>query len=329
MKRVLIIGVGSIGHRHLRCFLDTGRITADICETNDALRDTIASQYPLNSAYSDLESALTDPPDMAVICTPAHLHIPMAIQLAKLGIDLLIEKPLSTTTDHVDQLQEIVSRKELVCGVAYVMRQHPMMQDLRDLIVSERFGRPLQLTVTSGQHFPFYRPAYRDIYYTDHATGGGAIQDAITHMVNACQWLLGPTTALVCDAAHLALEGVTVEDTVHVLTRHGSTMGSLTLNQFQNPNESTLLLNFEQATVRATFHDNHWRFCDAPEAPWQPGGQYQLERDDLFVRQANSFLDSVENRTGPACTLEEGLHTLNTNLAMLESTKSKQWFHIP
>ena len=324
-KKVLIVGVGSIGNRHLRCFLNTNRVRLAICDSNAVLAETVSKQYRVDELYTSLDSALENPPDIAVICTPAHLHIPMGIQLAESGVDLLIEKPLSTSCEDLGRLNNTVNENNLTCGVAYVLRHHPCLLDVHKIVASGRFGAPLQLTLTSGQHFPHYRPAYREIYYADHQTGGGAIQDALTHMMNATQWLLGPTTSLICDADHLSLDGVTVEDTVHVLSRHNNVMASLTLNQFQAPNESTLLINFERGTIRVEFHRNHWHFYDTPEGGWNLGASYQIERDDLFFRQANVFLDNCLNKTRTTCTLAEATHTLNTNLAMLRSTRSRHW----
>ena len=58
--------------------------------------ERIASQYGVARTYADLEEALGDSHDAAVIATPAHLHIPMATTLCEAGLHLLIEKPLST-----------------------------------------------------------------------------------------------------------------------------------------------------------------------------------------------------------------------------------------
>ncbi len=74
-----------------------------------------------------------------------------------------------------------VANRGLIAGVAYPYRAHPTLAAMRDAIASGRFGKPLEVVVVAGQHFPTYRPAYRDIYYRDRATGGGAIQDALTH----------------------------------------------------------------------------------------------------------------------------------------------------
>ena len=65
--RVLIIGVGSIGERHARCFLTTERAEVGICEINDALRRTVADRYPVLGAFRQVEEALQQPFDAAVV----------------------------------------------------------------------------------------------------------------------------------------------------------------------------------------------------------------------------------------------------------------------
>src|SRR5262245_37080029 len=182
MFKVLIIGVGSIGERHLRCFQKTGRADCSLVEINDEPRRAVAERYGVRRAFADLETALADRPDVAVIATPAPLHVPIAQQLAEADVHLLIEKPLSTTLDGLDRLQKTVQERRLVAAVGYVYRSHPALSAMRDAIRAGRFGRPVQVVSTSGQHFPTYRPAYRTIYYTRRETGGGAIQDALTHL---------------------------------------------------------------------------------------------------------------------------------------------------
>ena len=101
MQGMLVIGTGSIGERHVRCFLNTGRATIGICEIHDKVRDEVAAKYEVCASFSALEDALKTSWDMAVIATPAHTHIPIALKLAKAGINLLIEKPLSTSKTKV------------------------------------------------------------------------------------------------------------------------------------------------------------------------------------------------------------------------------------
>jgi predicted dehydrogenase len=324
-KDILIVGVGSIGLRHLRCFQGTGRAKLAFCEVNQALRAQVAKDYSIDRHYPDLESALADRHDAAVICTPANLHIPMATRLAEAGVHLLLEKPLSTSLDGIDKLQRILRDRKLKLAVAYVMRNNPILREMKEAIASGRFGRPVEIVSVSGQHFPTYRPAYREIYYKDRATGGGAIQDALTHVLNASEWLVGPINRLAVDAAHQVLDGVSVEDTVHVITRHGRVLGSYSLNQHQAPFEMTINVVCDGGTARYEGHNNRWQWMLKPGDPWHDEQHEPIPRDALFVAQANAFLDLLEDRALPLCTFEEGLQTLRVNLAALASLDQGNW----
>ena len=151
------------------------------------------------------------------------------------------------------------------------------------------------------------------------------MQDALTHVLNAAEWLIGPPDRLVADFDHLALEGVEVEDTVHVLTRHGRRMGCFSLNQHQAPNEMTITVVCERGTARFEVHHNRWRWQTAPDGAWQDESIPPLERDTLFVRQANGFLDAIEGRAEPLCTVAEAACTLGANLAVLRSAETRTW----
>lgn len=322
---VLVVGAGSIGERHLRCFGATGRARVFFVEVNPELRATIANRYPGTTAYDSLDAAIEQPIDAAVVATPAPLHIPQATQLVERGVHVLIEKPLSVSLDGVDALQGLVAKKNVVAAVAYVLRAQPALAEMREAILGGRFGKPLQLVHVSGQNFPFFRPAYRNTYYAKRSSGGGAVQDALTHTINAAQWLVGNIDRVVADAAHLALEGVDVEDTVNVLARHGGVLASYSLNQHQAPNETTITVVCERGTVRFEIHNGRWRSTEKPGDPWTDHGSGPLDRDGPFVRQASAFLDAVEGKSPPLCTLDEGVATLRTNLAILSSVDRGGW----
>ncbi|MDP6116464.1 MAG: Gfo/Idh/MocA family oxidoreductase [Planctomycetota bacterium] len=325
--RILVIGSGSIGERHIRCFQATGRAEVSFCEVNDELRSTIADRYGVPAFVS---TGATDGHnfDAAVICVPAHLHVPLALDMAGYGRHLLIEKPLSTSMDGVQELRQVIDEKHLRAAVAYVWRHHPGLRMMREILTEGSLGRPMQLIVNGGQHFPTHRPAYREIYYTDHATGGGAIQDALTHTLNVGEWLFGPIERLTCDAAHQVLEGVEVEDTAHVLARHGEVMASYSCNQFMAPNEGVYTVACERGTVRVEVHNGTCAWMDSPGGDWRIETFELPARDDPFMWQATHFMDFIEGKGGPACSLEEGIQTLQVNLAALDAAEKQVWVEL-
>ncbi len=322
---VLVMGVGSIGERHLRCFKATGRCEVALCESMASRREDVSARYGVEG-FGSLDEALAARTfAAAVIATPADTHIPIATDLAGRGMHLLIEKPLSVGMEGLDELLATVEEKRVEVAIGYTLRSMPPLRDMRAAIRSGRFGEPLQVTVVGGQHFPLYRPAYREIYYADRARGGGAIQDCVTHHLNAVEWLAGSIDRLIADAAHLALEGVEVEDTVHILTRHGAAMGSFSVNQHQAPNETIVTVVCDRGAVRWETARNRWLSCAEPGADWTVEQEYQAERDDYYINQANSFLDQIESGREPVCSLAEGAQTLRVNLAALRSLETGGW----
>ena len=321
---VLIIGCGSIGERHLRTFLATGRAQAIACDPNPAIRAKMTATYGV-AAQENWETALADPTVTgAVVATPAPMHVKMAVHCLAAGRHVLIEKPLALEVAGTDELVAARTQAGRFAAVAYVQHLLPALQGAREFIRIGQFGPIRHATILSGQNFPTFRPAYREIYYNNHAQGGGAIQDALTHNANSVEWILGPTTRIFCDAAHQVLDGVTVEDTVNIVARNGGTMVNYSLNQFQAPNETRWDFHAEKGSVRAEMHTQRWGTLALGETDWTWRAAPVENRDTLFVAQANAFLDGCEGKPTPLCTIEEGIRTLRFNVAALKSARTGQ-----
>jgi predicted dehydrogenase len=103
-------------------------------------------------------------------------------------------------------------------------------------------------------------------------------------------------------------------------------MASYALNQHQAPNESTITVVCERGTARFELHAGRWLSCERATEPWaERVPAAALDRDSPFIRQANAFLDAIEGKVPPLCTLEEGVRTLRANLAILSSIDTGRW----
>ncbi|MEQ1852838.1 MAG: Gfo/Idh/MocA family oxidoreductase [Chthoniobacteraceae bacterium] len=321
---ILVIGCGSIGERHLRCFQRTGRARVSVCDANAALLARVSEHYGA-AGFADMDAALAAGRyDGIVICTPAQTHLGIALAGLRHGAGLLIEKPLDTDFEKVPAVREEIARAGKFIGIAYVYHFMPWICGARKVLSGGELGHVLHVSVATGQHFPTFRPAYREIYYTRHETGGGAIQDALTHIANAVEWLVGPTTRIFCDAAHQSLEGVTVEDTVNVAARNGAVLVNYALNQFQAPNEMTMQFHCEGGSVKIEGHAQRFGVFRRTTNAWEWHTTEPMERDDMFVAQAHAFLDGLQGKPTGLCTFEEAVRTLKFNLAALESARSGQ-----
>lgn len=323
-QKILIIGCGSIGERHLRCFQRTGRAEPVACEVNSALLQKIRDQYQV-AGFSGLDEALAAAKyDGAVVCTPADSHISVTKKLLQHGAHVLIEKPLSTSVNDVDSLKAAITASGKFCAVGYTYHSLPGLREMRAALRGGKFGRPLQAIVAAGQHFPTFRPAYRQTYFARHETGGGAIQDLLTHFVNAIEWLIGPTTRVYVEAAHQFLDGVMVEDTVCLSARNGDVLVNYSVNQFQPPNEAVYQIHCEHGSLKYEFHKQRWAEWPRDAEAWQYHAAPIKERDEMFVAQASAFLDGMAGQPTDLCTVDEATQTLKVNLANLASWRTGQ-----
>jgi predicted dehydrogenase len=318
---VLIIGCGSIGERHLRCFQATGRATVAASDTSPAALARIKETYGAATSGDWLTEVQSRRHGVAVICTPAALHVEMATRALEAGLHVLIEKPLSQSLAGIDRLLATRDRQRRQVAVAYTFHTYPVLRAVREFARENPFGPILQAVATAGQPFHRLRPGYATTYYRDRKTGGGAIQDALTHTASWMESILGPTESVLCDCAHLAVPDVQVEDTVHIAARHAGAISSYSLNQFQAPNENYIQLNSAEGSIRIEVHRQRWGTFAVGASDWEWRPPFTLGRDDPFITQANAFLDQVEGRSPPLCSLEAGIQTLRFNLAALASAE--------
>ena len=216
---ILVIGCGSIGKRHIRNLkaLNVRDIIAHDLRM-ERCRE-VEQEYGVK-AYDDLEEALAQKPDVALICTPTSLHIPPALSAARNGCHLFIEKPLSHSLDGVDELLEIVARKNLITLVGCNMRFHPSIALVKELLGKESIGKVLCARVQTGQYLPDWHPweDYRQGYSANKSLGGGIILDGV-HEIDYITWLLSEVSQVVCFSDKLSSLEIDTEDTAEILLR--------------------------------------------------------------------------------------------------------------
>ena len=134
IHRVLIVGGGSIGERHLRCFSTTGRAEISLCDNRPKRLSEISADYPVSHAFADFDAIDLSEFDAAVVCVPAHLHVPFAQRLVDAGIHVLVEKPLTISSRHTKALIALAEKKSRFLQVSYQRNYYAEHTYARELI---------------------------------------------------------------------------------------------------------------------------------------------------------------------------------------------------
>lgn len=317
--RIAVLGCGSIGKRHLRNLLAAGGHELIPFDPNADARAHVEKVLNLKPCV-DLSDVWAKRPQAALICAPPNLHLELALDAAKRGIHLFIEKPVADRLDGTEKLAEIVSRAGLISMVGCNMRFHPGPAKVKALLEQNAIAAIVAARIQTGSYLPDWRPStdYRRSYTASREQGGGAILDCI-HELDLALWYFGPASvnsALALPAERLGIE---VEGLAEVLLRHSTgAVTSVHLNFMQRDYRRLCQIIGETGTI-------YWDF----EAPWieiraGSGTERRIELDanwnvnQMYVEELNHFLRCIERNEPTLCPLEQGIATLKVALRARE-----------
>lgn len=188
VERVLLVGLGSIGKRHL------GNLKRLVPNVKVAVLRSREGAQSIDGCevVSSLGTALDFQPQAAFICGPSSFHIDIATELARAGVHLFIEKPLSNKLGGLDEFVEMVQHVNIKVMVGYNLRFSPSLLTLRELIKRAKYGSALYVAVVVGQYLPDWRPGvdYRAAVSSQSELGGGALLE-LSHELDYLIWLFG------------------------------------------------------------------------------------------------------------------------------------------
>ena len=184
MKRVVIIGCGSIGKRHIRNLKTLG-ITEIYClRTRKGFTQDLPTNIQVEEVYS-WSDLIKKKPDIAFITNPTSLHIETAKKIIPHIKGLFIEKPLSHNLDGVSNLLKLVEKYKVVTFMGFNIEFHPLIIEIGKLISNGDIGDVVNYQATTGQCIEKWHPYedYHNSYAVRKDLGGGAALTLI-HEIN-------------------------------------------------------------------------------------------------------------------------------------------------
>jgi predicted dehydrogenase len=322
----VVIGLGSIGRRHLRNlrqFDADARITVLRHDRNLPTPED-AAKLADRIVYR-LDDVLDERPDYAVIASPAPFHTEAATVLAERGVHLFIEKPIADRLEGVDSLINVCRRNECVLLIGYVLRYHPLLQIVRESICRGDIGRVLSLRAEVGQYLPEWRPAldYRQSVSARKDLGGGALLE-LSHEIDYVRWLGGEIVNVYAYTAHAGGLEIDVEDLAEITLRYeNGAVGSIHLDMVQACPTRTCRVIGTDGTLDCDFFKTKVCIYSRQTKQWADLSLKEtIAKNDIYIIQMQHFLDCVAGRTKPIVTGEDGKRVLQIVLAAKDSAES-------
>ena len=320
MSRILIAGLGSIGLRHLNNLLQLGEKDILLLRT----RNEPVKEAPDLPVFTSLQDALNQKPDAVIVSNPTSHHMEVAVQAAKAGCHLFLEKPLSHTWENVNELLAAAKEKGLIGMVGFDMHFDPGLQKVRQLIKDGTIGHITAIQAQVGQYLPDWHPweDYRKGVSAQVKTGGGVILDLI-HEIDYVTWLMGKAKEVVSMNGHVSSLEIETEDTASILIRfQNNAIGTINLDYIQRTLSRSCRIIGEGGTITWDLMNQKVSWYLVEDKAWHDFSYAGFQRNDRFLAEMKHFLDCLQGKSEPEVNLESGSRSLKIALAAKESGKT-------
>jgi predicted dehydrogenase len=143
--RVAVAGTGFIGAVHVRSARLAGAHVVGVSASSAARAEQAAAELRVERAFASSEELVqADDVDVVHVCTPNHLHLPLAEAALAAGKHVICEKPLALDVAGARRLVDAAAAAGRVAAVPFVYRYYPTVREAREHVRRGATG-PLRL----------------------------------------------------------------------------------------------------------------------------------------------------------------------------------------
>ena len=335
MINLAIMGIGTIGKRHLMAINTIENL--NLCGIVDLTEEarSFCNDNKI-SFFDDLnELKKSTKVDGVIISTPTIMHHENAISALNLGLDVLIEKPISATSSEADQIEKIAQLNNCSVLVGHQRRFNPIVLKTKEIIHEKSIGKVVGLSGIWAlrKDEEYFLPEWRK------EISAGPVITNLIHDIDYLRFIFGEITEV-------------------------SAFSSNNINNFEKEDIISANLKFEQGLI------GNFLICDSGTSPWswetgtgenihlpylkennlriigtqgslefpnlklwsyKNGGDnwkneleslnYDFDEVDPYISQINHFIDVINKKVDPITNASDAKRTLKVALSILESAK--------
>lgn len=364
--RAGVIGLGFIGEVHVRALRAAGATLVGVADATPERSRASAERLGALWGTTDAQALVTSPDiDVVHICTPNHLHAPLARLAIAAGKHVVCEKPLATTLADARELASSARAAGVVAAVPFIYRYYPMVREARARVHAGSSG-PVRLIHGSYLQDWLSRPEDQN-WRVDPRIGGASrtFADIGVHWCDLVEFVTGHRIVSVASRLTTAVtdrvssttrgdapgaDGVGTEDAAMLLfeTDHGA-MGSLVASQVTPGRKNRLWFSVDGAATSLAFDQ------ERPESLWVgsreqtaimvrgsermapeaarlsvlPAGHPQGYQDCFNGFVADVYAAAAGNQPDGLPQFTDGLRAAALTEAVLASSASRSWVGVP
>lgn len=156
---IAVLGCGYWGVNYLRVFNElSGSQVAVICDLREERLREVGRRLPDARLTTQIDDALSAPEvDAVVVCTEATTHHTIARRCLEAGKHVLVEKPMTTTVSHAQDLVAVAAARSRVLMVGHVFVFNAGIRKVKEYLTRDRMGELYYLSARRTNLGPIRR----------------------------------------------------------------------------------------------------------------------------------------------------------------------------
>lgn len=296
--KFLVIGLGSMGKRRVRCLQALGFKDIVGFDLRDDRRKEAEVKYSIKTLENLDEKSLTEI-DAFIVSTPPDMHA----QCAKIAIDY--GKPVFIEASVI--LEDVVDIKtyndnKIFIAPSCTLRFHPMIKDITSIIKSGKYGKITNFSYHSGQYLPDWHPweGVNEFYVSNRPTGGGReiVPFELTWIVDTIGWPI-QTKGLFEKTIDF---GANIEDSYAFVLKYKDMIGSMVVDVAARYATRSLIVNMELGQIQWRWDESCFNLYEVESNRWVKYNQPEVSAavgynknigEGMYIEELKCFIDGI------------------------------------
>ena len=306
--RAAVVGVGYLGRFHAEKYAaHAAAELVAVVDVDRARAEAVAMALGVE-AVTD-HRALVGRIDCASVAVPTQLHHAVAGDLLEAGVDVLVEKPLTTTVEEGKALLELAVRRERVLQVGHLERFNPAIRALEGVIREPRFIE-----------------CHRLAPFSERGTDVDVVLDLMIHDLDVILSMM-PSALRSVEAVGVPVLTASVDIANARLRFANGGIANLTASRVSLKRERKLRIFQPDAYLSVDYGERRVLICRREPGPdGQPAlsvEEREVPEADALGSEIDAFLRAVRARETPPVTGWDGLRALEVAHVIRESLETE------
>ncbi len=302
--KIGIIGLGSIGLRHLNELLGLGVTNIYALRTNKGAKELPPEVVNQVISTTSKEEFFNWDLDGYLVTNPTSLHVEILKELKQFNKPIFVEKPLC---NNPEELQTLGAFNGELLQVGFCLRFLNVIREVKKILDTKEYGAVYHSRLNVGQYLPSWHPYtdYKTEYYARKELGGGVLR-TLSHELDLAFFFFGKpasTKTLISKTSDLEID---VDDYALVLMQFEKHLCRIELDFMSKKKERTGTVFCEQADIH---YDVFSRSVEVTDKEGTLILKPSIEENNMYRDQMEAFLEFIKtkNRNPQAANFEESI----------------------